>query len=75
MFPHLRRISEEKLDDAGEKRYPARRWVVERMLGRLSKCRTILTRYEKKAINYQGLIKVACILPWYRHQHHLSLSR
>jgi putative transposase len=59
----------------GEKRYPARRWVVERTLGWLSKCRTLLVRYEKKAANYLGLIKVACILLWYRRQHRLSLSR
>ena len=25
---HIRRIGEEKLDTRGEKRYPARRWVV-----------------------------------------------
>jgi putative transposase len=73
--PHLRRIGEEKLDEAGEKRYPARRWVVERTLGWLSKCRAILVRYEKKAANYLGLVKVACILLWYRRQHRLSLLR
>jgi putative transposase len=29
--PHIRRVGEEKLDPAsGEKRFPARRWVVER---------------------------------------------
>ena len=61
-IPHIRRIGEEKLDDAGVKRYPARRWVVERTLGWLSKCRAILVRYDKKASNYLGLIKVACIL-------------
>ena len=74
-IPHIRRIGEEKLDGAGEKRYPARRWVVERTLGWLSKCRAILVRYEKKAANYLGLIKVACILLWYRRQHRLSLLR
>lgn len=73
--PHIRRIGEEKLDEAGEKRYPARRWVVERTLSWLSKCRAILVRYEKKAANYLGLIKVACILLWYRRQHRLSLLR
>jgi putative transposase len=73
--PHIRRIGEEKKDEAGEKRYPARRWVVERTLGWLSKCRAVLVRYEKKASNYLGLIKVACILLWYRRQHRLSLSR
>jgi putative transposase len=74
-IPHIRRIGEEKLDTEGEKRYPARRWVVERTLGWLSKCRAILVRYEKKAANYLGLIKVACILLWYRRQHRLSLLR
>jgi putative transposase len=72
---HVRRIGEEKLDDKGEKRYPARRWVVERTLGWLSKCRAILVRYEKRASNYLGLIKVACILLWYRRRHRLSLLR
>jgi putative transposase len=74
-IPHIRRIGEEKLDEVGETRYPARRWVVERTLGWLSKCRAILVRYEKKAANYLGLIKVACILLWYRRQHRLSLLR
>ena len=72
---HIRRIGEEKLEEVGEKRYPARRWVVERTLGWLSKCRAILIRYEKKAVNYLGLIKVASILLWYRRQHRLSLLR
>ena len=69
--PHIRRIGEEELDEAGEKRYPARRWVVERTLGWLSRCRAILVRYEKKGANYLGMIKVACILLWYRRQHRL----
>jgi putative transposase len=72
---HIRQIGEEKLEEAGEKRYPARRWVVERTLGWLSKCRAILVRYEKKASNYLGMIKVACILLWYRRQHRLSILR
>ena len=72
---HVRRIGEEKLAEAGETRYPARRWVVERTLSWLSKCRAVLVRYERKAANYLGLIKVACILLWYRRQHRLSASR
>jgi putative transposase len=75
-LPHIRRIGEEKLEqNTGEKRYPARRWVVERTLAWLSKCRALLVRYAKKARNYLGLIKVACILLWYRRQHRLSLLR
>src|SRR4051812_19332522 len=35
--PHIRRIGEEKLDETGQKRHPARRWVVERTLAWLSR--------------------------------------
>ena len=64
--PHIRRIGEEKLDATGEKRHPARHWVVERTLGWLSKCRSLLVRYDKKARNYLGLLQLACGLLWYR---------
>jgi putative transposase len=70
--PHIRRIGEEKLDATGEKRYPARRWVVERTLGWLSKCRALLVRYDKKAGNFLGLIQLACALLWYRRLHRLA---
>jgi len=64
--PHIRRIGEEKLDASGERRYPARRWVVERTLAWLSKCRGLLVRYEKYASNYLALLQFACALLWYR---------
>jgi len=73
--PHIRRIGEEKLDAQRRKRYPARRWVVERTMAWLSKCRAILVRYEKKACNYLGLIKFACALFWYRRLWRLSVLR
>jgi putative transposase len=69
---HIRRIGEEKLAEDGEKRYPARRWVVERTLAWLSKCRAILVRYDKKASNYLGLLKLACALIWYRRYARLA---
>ena len=53
------------------KPFPPRRWVVERTLSWLSKCRAILVRYDKKASNYVGLIQLACALLWYRRQHRL----
>jgi len=71
-IPHIRRIGEEKLNKQQQKRYPARRWVVERTLGWLSKCRAILVRYDKKASNYLGMIKLACALLWYRRCWRLS---
>ena len=64
--PHIRQMGEEKRDERGRKRHPARRWVVERTLGWLSKCRAILIRYDKKASNYLGLVQLACALLWYR---------
>jgi putative transposase len=73
---HLRRIGKEKLDLAtGEKRFPARRWVVERTLAWLSKCRALLIRYDKRSANFLGLLKLACALLWFRRLHRLSLLR
>src|SRR5262245_61313667 len=62
--PQIRRIGEETLDGYGQKTYPARRGVVERTLAWLSKCRGLLVRYEKKAINFSGLLQLACALLW-----------
>ena len=73
--PHIRRIGEEKLDGSGRKRYPARRWVVERTLAWLSKCRAVLVRYDKKASNYIGLLQLACALLWFRRQWRLAILR
>ena len=63
---HIRQIGEEKLDKKGNKKHPARRWVVERAGAWLSKCRGILVRYDKKSSNYLGLIQLAVSLLWYR---------
>ena len=71
-IPHIRRIGEEKLDAGGQRRHPARRWVVERTLAWLQKCRAILVRYDKKANNYRGLLQLACALLWYRRLHQLK---
>lgn len=71
--PHLRRIGEEKLDERKRKRHPARRWVVERTVAWLNRCRAILVRYAKKSSNYLGLIQVACVLLWYRRAWRLNV--
>jgi putative transposase len=55
--------------------YPAWRWGVERTLAWLSKCRSILVRYAKKAVNYLAMIQLACILLWYRRLDRLSVLR
>jgi putative transposase len=49
--------------------------VVERTLGWLSKCRAILIRWDKKACNYLGLLKLACALLWFRRLRRLARLR
>ena len=44
----------------GDKRYPARRWVVERTFAWLLKRRSIRTRWCKKAGNWLAFIQFAC---------------
>ena len=68
---HLRRIGEEPTPRS-QRTYPARRWVVERTIGWLNKCRAILVRYDKKVENYLALLKLACALLWYRRCVHLA---
>jgi transposase len=46
--------------------------TIERTLGWLSKCRALLIRWDKKACNYLGLLKLACALLWLRRYHHLA---
>ena len=71
-IPHIRRIGEEKKSCDKSKGHKPRRWVVERTLAWLSKCRGILVRYEKKDINYLGLVQLACGLIWYRRLHRMD---
>lgn len=66
--PHIRRIGEEKKDSKGRKRRKARRWVVERTISWLNRCRAILIRWDQKAENYLGMIQLACALLWYRRK-------
>jgi putative transposase len=71
--PHIALIRDERPERP--KRHPARRWVVERTLAWLSKCRGILIRWEKKPENYLGLLKLACGLLWFRRYHRLAHVR
>ena len=68
--PHIALIRDERLGRA--KRHKPGRWVVERTLAWLSKCRAILIRWDKKAENYLGLLKLACALLWFRRYHRLA---
>jgi putative transposase len=71
---HIRPTHEDRRPKRRPGRRKARRWVVERTLAWLSKCRAIRIRYEKHAVNYLGLIQRACALSWYRRVHRLKPS-
>ncbi|WP_088260506.1 IS5 family transposase [Fimbriiglobus ruber] len=71
--PHIRRIGEEKTTVTAK--HPdgkPRRWVVERTLSWLNRCRAILVRYAKNGKNYLGLVQLACSLIWYRRLFRLN---
>jgi putative transposase len=70
--PHIVPVQKEERSQGRRKGHKARRWVVERTLAWLCKCRGILVRYDKKDENYLGLIQLACALFWYRRLHRLG---
>ncbi len=60
---HRRRRGEPLVDPCpipGETQFPARRWVVERTLGWLTKRRSLRVRWCKKADNWLGFVQFAC---------------
>jgi putative transposase len=71
---HIRPIREDRREKRSPGRRKARRWVVERTLSWLSKCRAILVRYDKHWENYLGLIQLACGLLWYRRLHRIRAA-
>jgi transposase len=64
-LPHIRRKGEPKLAP-GERKHPARRWVVERTNSWHNRFRKLAVRFEKKVENYLALVHIACCLIVYR---------
>ena len=71
---HFRPIREEKPVRRGKAKHKPRRWVVERLMAWLSKCRAILVRYDKNSFNYLGIIQLACALFWFRRLHRMGAT-
>ena len=68
-LPYKRKRGEVKKETqkmSNRKRYPARRWVVERTNSWHNRFRKLYTRYEKKAENYLGLVQFSCCIIIYR---------
>jgi putative transposase len=70
--PHIVPKRKEARSPTRKRGYKPRRWVVERTIAWLCKCRGILVRYDKKDENYLGLLQLACALLWYRRLHRLG---
>lgn len=64
--PHIRRIGEDKLTIHGEKKLPAKRWVVERTFAWLKGFRSVRTRYQCKGENFLAMLKFACAIIMFR---------
>ena len=68
-LPHKRKRGEVKKGKekiSNRKKYPARRWVVERTNSWHNRFRKLFTRYEKKMENYLGLVQFSCSIIIYR---------
>ena len=63
---HIRARGEEAQAIKHEAGFKARRWVVERTHSWMNRFRRLLTRWEKKAENYLGLIHLVCAIITYR---------
>ena len=63
---HLAKSPAEQAARPGQKKHPARRWVVERTHAWHNRFRRLLIRWEKKSTHYQAFIHVASVLIIFR---------
>lgn len=59
--PNLSTRAVQSQDRRKLKRY-RRRWLVERLFAWLMRCRRLVSRYESKAENFLGFVKLACVV-------------
>ena len=64
--PH-RRNRKRKTQDGRKLRRYKRRWKIERLFAWLSNFRRLVVRYERRAENYLGFVKLGCIVILLRH--------
>lgn len=63
---HLKKRGQGEPVIDGARKYPARRWVVERTHSWMNRFRRLLVRWEKKVEHYEGMLHIACVLILYR---------
>jgi transposase len=65
--PHRRNRKKRKTQDGRKLRRYKRRWKIERLFAWLSNFRRLVVRYERRAENYLGFVKLGCIAILLRH--------
>ena len=64
--PHKKNRVKPKTQDGRVLRRFRRRWQVERLFSWLQNYRRIVTRWEYKAENFQGMVQLACLMILFR---------
>ena len=65
--PHRRNRKKRKTQDGRKLRRYKRRWKIERLFAWRSNFRRLVVRYERRAENYLGFVKLGCIVILLRH--------
>ena len=60
--PHRKNRRKPKTQDGRKLRRYKRGWKIERLFAWISNFRRLVVRYERRAENYLGLVKLSCIL-------------
>ncbi len=60
--PHRRNRTKPKTQDGRKLRRYKRRWKIERLFAWLHNFRRLVVRYERKADNYLGFVRLGCIV-------------
>ena len=65
--PHRRNRTKPKTQDGRKLRRYKRRWKIERLFAWLHNFRRLVVRYERRAENYLGFVRLGCIVILLRH--------
>ncbi len=60
--PHRRNRKKQKTQDGRKLRRYEKRWKIERLFAWLGNFRLLVVRYERRAENYLGFVRLGCIV-------------
>ena len=65
--PHRRNRKKAKTQDGRKLRRYRKRWKIERLFAWLGNFRRLIVRYERRAENYLGFVRLGCVVILLRH--------